>query len=229
LSRLFISYAHQDLGTAKRIYRDLSNVGHKPWLDKYDLKPGEDWKAGIAREISRCHFFLALLTRHSLTKRGYVQMELRTALETLQLYPSPKRYLIPIRLEECYPADDRLAALHWVDLFPSYDEGYVKLVRYLGRRSRPRPTFRSYAEHGIAIPSGIHLWSDQRVKDWVEQELWPMLIDRARKAYEYIEVRDYMSAVLEYAQQLLRATASEYGFLEAYERGLRGGPQGQGP
>jgi hypothetical protein len=207
---------------AERVYYDLAGAGHKPWLDKYDLKPGANWRASIAHEIGRCHFFLALLTAHSLSKRGYVQMELRTALEILQLYPSHKRFLIPIRLEECYPSDDKLAALHWVDLFPKYEEGFVKLVRFLGRRSRPRPTFRSFAEHGIDIPSGIHLWSDQRVKDWVERELWPMLIDRARRAYEYIEVPDYMSTVLQYAQQLLAATAREHGFLEAYERGIRG-------
>jgi hypothetical protein len=101
---------------------------------------------------------------------------------------------------------------------------FAKLVRFLGRRSRPRPTARFFAEHGIEIPEAINRWPDQRVRTWVERELWPMLIDRARKAYEYIDDDDYTTVVLDHAQQLLTATARDHGFLAAYERAIRNRP-----
>jgi TIR domain len=48
MSRVFVSYAHRDLPNAERLYHDLGAAGHKPWLDRHSLKPGEDWRAGIA-------------------------------------------------------------------------------------------------------------------------------------------------------------------------------------
>lgn len=225
MSRAFICHADRDHSMAERLHSDLVRSGHRPWLAIYDLQPGEDWQARIRHEIGRCNYFLALLSAHALSKRGFVQAELRIALEILQLYPTSKRFLIPIRLEECNPRDTRLAALQWVDLFPSYEEGFAKLVHFLGRRRRPRPSYRSLADHGIEIPDGINRWPDQRVRIWVERELWPMLIDRARRAYDRIDDENYTSDVLDHARQLLTATARDHDFLAAYERAIKNRPR----
>ncbi len=40
--KIFLSYAHIDLGFAKRIYSDLKRYGLDIWFDKESLLPGQD-------------------------------------------------------------------------------------------------------------------------------------------------------------------------------------------
>jgi hypothetical protein len=101
MSRVFISYAHDDYEVAQQLYRDLAAAGHSPWIDKEDLVPGDDWRHSIAEEIRSCKYFVALISSQSLGKRGFVQKELRLALEVLEESPIDHRFLIPVRLNDC--------------------------------------------------------------------------------------------------------------------------------
>ena len=129
IMQVFISYAREDIATAKRLYQDLKTAGVKPWMDEYDLLVGQNWKATITRTIERSDFFLALLSSNSLSKRGYVQKELRRAMSVLEEMPPTDIFLLPARLEDCKPEDERLRDLNWADLFPDYDAGLNKLIR----------------------------------------------------------------------------------------------------
>lgn len=117
MSNVFISYAKEDLVDAKRIYVDLSSAGITCWIDFADLLPGEDWKTAIELAIRNSRFFVALLSSHSVSKKGYVQRELRQAVELLEEYPLTEIYLIPVRINPCKPRHPKIANLHWVDLF----------------------------------------------------------------------------------------------------------------
>lgn len=127
--RVFISYAREDIDTARRLYHDLKSAGMKPWMDEYDLLVGQNWKAAITKAIEKSDFFLALLSSNSLSKRGYVQKELRRALSALEEMPPTDIFLLPARLDECKPEDERLRDLNWADMHYDYDAGLAKLVR----------------------------------------------------------------------------------------------------
>jgi hypothetical protein len=127
----FISYAREDQATAIRLYNDLKRAGITPWLDHEDLLPGQNWEHEIRRAIRESRYFLALLSSHSLSKVGFVQSELKAGLRVLDEFPPDKAFLIPIRLEDCSPSDDRLRALNWLNLFPSYEEGLQKLIKLI--------------------------------------------------------------------------------------------------
>ncbi|MCP3996150.1 MAG: TIR domain-containing protein [bacterium] len=47
MGNLFISYAREDLEIARRLYRDLKNLGYPAWIDTEDLLPGQRWKDSI--------------------------------------------------------------------------------------------------------------------------------------------------------------------------------------
>jgi hypothetical protein len=68
-----------------------------------------------------------LLSKAQVQKRGYVQSEIRLALRVLDEFPDNHVFLLPLRLDDCHPANDRLSEFHWVDLFPSWEEGLKKL------------------------------------------------------------------------------------------------------
>lgn len=140
--RVFISYARKDHACARRIYNELKARGFKPWMDKVDLLPGMTWKDEIKRSIEGSDYFLALLSPHALTERGYVQKELKFGLEVLDTFPRGKIYFVPARLAECYPEDDQLKNLHWADLFPdsAFDDGIELIVKSLSLGLDRQPT-----------------------------------------------------------------------------------------
>lgn len=128
---IFLSYAREDEEIATKLFNDLSRVGLRIWFDRVSLQPGQRWKPAIQKAIRQCRYFIALLSSNSVTKKGYVQKELREALELLDEYPESETFIVPVRIEDCTPSHLRLNDIHWVDLFPSYGEGFTKLLRVL--------------------------------------------------------------------------------------------------
>ncbi len=140
MSRIFISYAREDADVALRIYDDLKDDGLDPWLDTQDLLPGEEWERTITHVIRDSSYFLALISKYSVGKSGFVQKELRQGLCLLDKLPPGRLFVIPVRLEAVEPSHDKLSQLHWVDLFRSYDEALAKIKRaILQRQSSKRP------------------------------------------------------------------------------------------
>jgi hypothetical protein len=126
--RVFISYAREDADEARRLYMDLKAAGADPWLDEKDLRGGQRWKRALNDAISQCRYFVALLSSNSVNKRGYVQKEVRHALEVLDEFSESDVFLIPVRLDGCRPTNQELRELQWVDLFPHWHAGVAKLL-----------------------------------------------------------------------------------------------------
>ena len=71
------------------------------------------------------------MSSRSVDKRGYVQAEIRQAIDVLDQHPPSVPYLIPVRLDACKPTHERLSTVQWVDLFPKWRPGFLKLLRRL--------------------------------------------------------------------------------------------------
>jgi WD40 repeat protein len=138
--QIFVSYAREDLITARKISASLQQYKLEPWLDVERLQPGQNWRQTIESAIKASAFFVALLSSNSVNKRGYVQKELRTALDVLQEMPPSQVYIIPVRIDECEPDYPALQDIHWTDLFPSYDEAVQRIIDAIlpGRRGQKR-------------------------------------------------------------------------------------------
>ncbi|MCP4350818.1 MAG: TIR domain-containing protein [Desulfobacterales bacterium] len=142
--KVFISYAREDIEVAERLYSDLKNAGVEPWIDEKDLLPGQNWELTVTNTIKESSFFLALLSENSVSKRGFVQQELKIALTFLDRSSPTDIFIIPVRLNKCEPVDERLQALHRVDLFPSYKDGFEKILRVLAPRRKPTEQITTY-------------------------------------------------------------------------------------
>jgi hypothetical protein len=124
--QVFLSYAAENEAEARHLYTMLEGRGHHPWMDKHDLLPGQQWEIAIRRAIEGADFFVALMSRNSVTKRGFVQKEIRFALDVLGEVPPGRIYFIPARLDEC-EVPDAIRQLHWIDL--RSEDAYAKLWR----------------------------------------------------------------------------------------------------
>ncbi len=132
--KIFLSYAHVDLGYAKKIYDDLKRYGLEIWFDKESLLAGQRWEDKIREAIKESDFFIVLLSKEVISKGSFVYSELRFSFEIIDGYwASSKEFIIPVRLDDCKPsdADKRLAKLHWIDVFPEseYQNGLKKILQ----------------------------------------------------------------------------------------------------
>ena len=127
--KVFISYCKEDFEKIKEIYSIIQANNCIPWIDKFDLIPGQDWEMEIHNSIKTSNFFLACLSENSVSKHGYFQKELKKAYEILEEYPDGAIYLIPIRLDECI-VPIALAKKQWLDW--SHSDAKEKLLRALG-------------------------------------------------------------------------------------------------
>jgi hypothetical protein len=116
IPRIFLSYASEDFERASDLYYRLHGAGFSPWMDKRDIVPGERWERSIWNAVRRSDFVVILLSRSSVTKRGFLQKEIREALKIWEEKLEDDIYLIPVRLDEC-EVPERLREFEWVDLF----------------------------------------------------------------------------------------------------------------
>ena len=134
---VFISYAREDVASADRLYKDLIGVpGIIPWLDSKKLLPGVRWKLEIMAAVKKCDFFIVLLSNKSVSKNGFVQHEVREALDKLKTYAPDNIFIIPARIEECTPKHPELHELNWVNLYPSWEKGVQLILRAIGQQTK---------------------------------------------------------------------------------------------
>lgn len=101
MRRIFISYVEDDIKQATILYELLVQEGFTPWMNKFDLGPGLDWRLEIERQISISDHSILCLSNNSITKVGFVQTEWRLALEEARKHPETYPYILPIRLDDC--------------------------------------------------------------------------------------------------------------------------------
>jgi hypothetical protein len=126
--RIFICYAREDQNAAVRLFGDLRKAGLNPWIDIESLLPGQRWDITIRQAIRESRYFLALLSSESVKKRGFLQKEIREALNISDEFPEKYIFLIPVRLDDCDPPYQKLREFQWVDMFPDWDDGMNRLL-----------------------------------------------------------------------------------------------------
>ncbi len=126
---IFISYAREDREKVKGLHEQLKSRGFSPWLDEIDLLPGMDWGSEIRTAIEKSRFFLACISKNTTDKRGYLQKELRIALEHAERFLSGHDIsIIPVILEPC-EVPSEIRHIHAVHLYEP--DGFERLVEGL--------------------------------------------------------------------------------------------------
>ena len=136
---VFISYAREDSDAAVKLCDDLKSSGLNPWIDK-DLLPGQNWDNEIRNAIKNSRYFLSLNSSKSIQKRGFVQKELKNALERQEYFPESVVYLIPVRLDNCPLAYQKLQKIQYVDMFPDWKVGLEIIMQTMKVESQQEST-----------------------------------------------------------------------------------------
>ena len=130
--KAFICHSSDDKAIATKIYKSLLNTNIEPWIDNEKILPGQNWHSEISLAIQSSDVVIICLSKNSINKKGYVQKEIKYALDCADEQPENTIFLIPVRLEECI-VPDRLKHVQWLDYFKN--DGYEKLMKSLSLRA----------------------------------------------------------------------------------------------
>jgi hypothetical protein len=136
--RVFIAYVEEDLSFAKKLYRAFEKSGFRPWLDKKQLMPGQNWPRAIETAIQTSDFFVACFSRWATSKRGSFHSELRYALFCAAKVPLDEIFLIPLRLDDCLVPNRISKQIQYLDLFPDWEAGVGRLMAVIRRQDESR-------------------------------------------------------------------------------------------
>ncbi|MEV4636669.1 SCO2525 family SAM-dependent methyltransferase [Actinoplanes sp. NPDC049548] len=124
--KVFLCHSWGDKEAVRELYRRMQADGLAPWLDEEDIPAGADWDSTIKQAVRTADLVVVCLSQAAITKSGYVQREIRIALDAAEEKPDGRIYIIPARIEPC-DVPQRLGRYQWVDLFDP--GGYGRLLR----------------------------------------------------------------------------------------------------
>jgi hypothetical protein len=130
--RVFLCHSNDDKQPVRELFCKLRADLIEPWLDEQDLIPGQDWEREIKRAVQETDLFIVCLSKNAVDKVGFVQKEIKYALDIADLHPEGRIFIIPLKLEEC-EVPDRLKRWHWVNYFE--EDGYFKLRCAMAKRA----------------------------------------------------------------------------------------------
>ena len=140
----FISYSSKDAEFVDRLYTDLQSKNVRCWLDKEDLKIGDEFRGRIDEAIRYHDKVLLVLSEHSV-ESDWVKKEVETAFDREQ--QQKKLILFPVKLDETVMHTDKAWAAdirrmrhigdftHWKE-HDFYRKTLTRLLRDLKAESR---------------------------------------------------------------------------------------------
>ncbi len=166
--KVFLCHASADKPAVHKLYHYLKERKMDPWLDAENLLPGQNWQVEIPRALLSSDVIIICLSNRSVDKEGYVQKEIKFALDKALEMPEGRIFLIPARLEEC-DLPHSLSTYHYVNLFE--EDGYCRLLKSLRLRAEQigatsdfplppnKPASKSDFWHKLAELNGFTVFS----------------------------------------------------------------------
>src|SRR5580698_9258482 len=81
---VFVSYSRLDRDRVSPYYSMLKSKNYNLWMDIHDIKGGQNWDLEIRRALDQAVIILAFVSVSTVDRRGYLQKELRFAVERYQ-------------------------------------------------------------------------------------------------------------------------------------------------
>jgi len=129
---VFLCHSSNDKLQVRKLYKKLIGNAIDVWLDEESLIPGQDWEYEISKAIDNSDVIIVCLSKNSISKEGFVQKEIRFALDKAEEKPEGIIFIIPALLEDC-EVPQRLSKRHWAKLYE--ENGHSLLLKALNVRA----------------------------------------------------------------------------------------------
>jgi hypothetical protein len=111
---IFLSYASPDRHRVSPYADALESSGFTVWIDYKRLKAGQQWDFEIRRELEKAAIVIVFISNNSVDRRGYVQREIKIAVDKAQEKLTGDIYLIPVLLDEHTPIPEEIRQIQCV-------------------------------------------------------------------------------------------------------------------
>lgn len=129
--QIFLSYAREDKSQVDKLYEELSKAGYAAWQDTRRIVIGVPLKKTIRKAIKESDFFMPCLSINSCDKEGFIQREIKQALDIWQEKNSNTVYILPVRLDKDAKVPEEFEDLAYINLFEP--DGMSRLIEDLQR------------------------------------------------------------------------------------------------
>lgn len=113
--KVFLCHSSRDKEIVRDLYKQLVEDGLSVWFDEANILPGQDWDLEIKKAVRDSDAVIVCLSLSSVTRAGYVQREVRLALDVADEQPEGAIFIIPLRLDDT-AVPERLQRWQWVNL-----------------------------------------------------------------------------------------------------------------
>jgi TolB-like protein/Flp pilus assembly protein TadD len=140
---VFLSYASQDTGAARRICEALRGAGIEVWLDQSELRGGDAWDRQIRKQIHDCALFLPLISQHSQERlEGYFRLEWKLAVDRSHRMAAERSFIVPVVVDSTRERDavvpDSFRDVQWTPL-PGGETSPAFIARVAALLGAPSP------------------------------------------------------------------------------------------
>ncbi len=98
---IFLSYASTDRELVLPIHAELERVGLNVWIDHKRLLPGQNWDFEINKALSNADLIILFLSKNAVSRRGYLQREVKYAIDKMKEKLDDDVFIIPVKLDDC--------------------------------------------------------------------------------------------------------------------------------
>jgi len=175
---VFISYGRSDASAfAKRLAKDLKQIGTQVWLDTEIIKEGAVYDSKIESGICNAEIFLAVMSKRAMEENSVCRDEVAYAF-------NENKQIIPILLDpdpELKPSL-LLARRNWIDFSKDYSHGFQALLRYMnGDESALEEAVLPTVTGFIPLDFGVEIarfsknfvgrqWLTDKIDEWLEND-----------------------------------------------------------
>ncbi len=106
---VFLSYASEDIASARNLKESLDAAGIDAWFDKERLKPGDNWAWELEKNIQRCTYFVPLISQTTeKVLEGVFRREWQWAVERTRDMDDHLSFILPVVVDDTSPKSDKV-------------------------------------------------------------------------------------------------------------------------
>jgi TIR domain len=127
MSRIFISHSSKDKRFVRTLSADLRKLGHRVWLDEYEISVGESIVAKLGTGLGQAEFVIVVLSQFSVSS-GWVEREWQA--KYWHEVNTGRVAVLPVLLEDC-AIPELLRTKKYADFRSDYKLGLISLATSL--------------------------------------------------------------------------------------------------
>lgn len=125
--QVFISHSTRNADVASAMKSFLESQGIRCWKAPEDIPPGTVWSTGIMRGLKECSIVILIFSKDA--------DDSTNVLKEIALADNFKKIIVPFRIEDCLPGDEKLGYFlcmpQWLDAFQGLETAFNQLATRL--------------------------------------------------------------------------------------------------